>query len=300
MNERQKNIGNTIKLLFFFAVIGIIVDVSIHIIAVHTKILPENSSSFIDAFIVFVFGIIIIKIIQKFIATTTSYINEANAGVLKFIINLLVYSALFIVIFSILGINITNILLGATFLGIVLGLASQTLLANLFAGLVILFAKPFKIGDRITVVTWQWGVSPSTYPHEALKPGYTGRVKDINLLFTTIKEDNGIDLKAPNNVLMSALITNYSNIKNRMTRVRFEVEKNIEFIPLKQALESFLYKEPHILKDPLPTIRIVDLTLNSYFVAVEVFTEEINEEPIKDIILNFCQNYIKLHHADQK
>ncbi|MCL4478119.1 MAG: mechanosensitive ion channel family protein [Deltaproteobacteria bacterium] len=289
----KREITNTIKLLVFFIIIGIIAGVSLHLIAIHTKMIPMGFSSIIDAAIIFILGMIIIKVIQRFIANTFMYISEDNAGVLKFFINLIVYSALLIIIFSVLGINVTNILLGATFLGIVLGLAAQTILSNLFAGIIILFAKPFKIGDRITVVTWQWGVSPSTYQHEALKPGYTGMVKDVNLLFTTIKEDNGMELKAPNNVLMSALITNYSGVKKRITRVRFELDKKVEPGAFKKALESYLDQDEIILKEPSPAIRTVDLTLNSYFIAVEVYSEEINEDPVRDIILNFCLNYTK-------
>ena len=293
VNMDKKNIANVVKLSGFFIIIGIIVDVSLRLIAIHTKIIPQNFSSIIDASIIFIVGIIIIKLIQSFIATTSSYISEANAGILKFVINLLVYSALAIILISVLGINVTNILLGATFLGVVLGLASQTLLSNLFAGIVILFAKPFKIGDRITIVTWQWALSPSTYQHEALKPGYTGVVKDINLLFTHIKEDNGMDLRAPNNVLMSSLVTNYSHVQKRMTRVRLELDKKIEFNALKKDLEFYLEQENLIVKIPPPSIRIVDLSVNSYFIAVEVYSEEIQEDPVRDIILGFCLNYAK-------
>lgn len=259
--------------------------------------LPKGSYSIIEALFIAVFGIIAIKLIRislfKFLG---SYISEDRAGFFGFLFSFIAYFTLILFIFTTLGIDISNILLGATFLGVILGIASQSLLSNLFAGFVIMFEKPFKIGDRITIVTWQWGLILSTYQHEAVKPGYSGVIKDINMNFTTIIEDSGFILKAPNNILMQALITNYNNIKRRPVRVRFELDKKIDFEKFKTKLTIYLTDDSKlnglIEKNPVPIIRVVDVSLASYFVAVEVNTPQIYEDPVRDIILSFViKNY---------
>ena len=136
----------------------------------------------------------------------------------------------------------------------------------------------------------------STYQHETLKPGYTGVIKDISMLFTTIIEDNGFTMKAPNNILMQALITNYNNIKRRSVRVRFELDKKIDFEKFKTELINHLTDNGKlnglIEKNPAPVIRVADVSLASYFVAVEVDTPQIYEDPVRDIILSFViKNY---------
>ncbi|MCL4427620.1 MAG: mechanosensitive ion channel family protein [Deltaproteobacteria bacterium] len=202
-----KNLLNIIILLFIISGLFFIIFyvISAYLGSFSNAYLPKGAFSVLEAVFTAIFGIIAIKLFQKSLFKLLgNYISSDKIGLLKFSFSFILYFTLALLIFTTLGIDITNILLGATFVGVILGIASQTLLSNLFAGFVILIGKPFKIGDRITVVTWQWGLLMSTYQHEAAKPGYTGIIKDINILFTTLEEDNGFIIKAPNNILMQA------------------------------------------------------------------------------------------------
>jgi len=292
-NRNKHNKHNKYKKISYYlaGIIATLLFLSglLYAIPIYSKNLPKHSYSIIEAVLLLIFGILIIKLVQElFVKIIHNYISEDRLGFLKFILNFTAYFTLFLLIFSSLGIDISNILLGATFLGVIFGIASQTVLSNLLSGFTILFAKPFKIGDRITVVTWQYGLLMSTYQHEAVKPGYTGVIKDINILFTTIKEDNGFIMKAPNNILMQALVTNYANTNNRLVRVRFELDKIIDFESFKKDLNIYLLTKKDIIEqNPLPIIRIIDLSLTSYFVAVEVFTPSIFEDPVRDIVLSY-------------
>jgi len=292
-NRNKHNKHNKYKKISYYlaGIIATLLFLSglLYAIPIYSKNLPKHSYSIIEAVLLLIFGILIIKLVQElFVKVIHNYISEDRLGFLKFILNFTAYFTLFLLIFSSLGIDISNILLGATFLGVIFGIASQTVLSNLLSGFTILFAKPFKIGDRITVVTWQYGLLMSTYQHEAVKPGYTGVIKDINILFTTIKEDNGFIMKAPNNILMQALVTNYANTNNRLVRVRFELDKIIDFESFKKDLNIYLLTKKDIIEqNPLPIIRIIDLSLTSYFVAVEVFTPSIFEDPVRDIVLSY-------------
>ncbi len=51
--------------------------------------------------------------------------------------------------FAIGGISLQALALGGAFTAIVLGLAAQQTLGNLFAGMVLLSARPFRVGERI-------------------------------------------------------------------------------------------------------------------------------------------------------
>jgi small-conductance mechanosensitive channel len=247
-------------------------------------------SSLLTAIIVFAVGIGIIQLLQKYAFKALSkHISEDKAGLIKFVTRVLLYSILFLLTLTILRFNVSNLIFGATFLGAVIGLASQSLLANLFAGFMIFITKLVKIGDRITLVTWQWSLQVPTYPHEAIKPGYTGTIRDINLYYTTIEEDNGLILKASNSILMQALITDYSEVQARLVRIRFEMARNENFERLKKEIETLISGMDAVEKEPAPVVKIVDLSLNSYSVVVEVYTKDMkNEEVIKDMILSFC------------
>ena len=300
-----KRLGNIVVPL---TVLGFLFFALFYVIHFYSKylsknMLPKGYFSIIEAIFIAVFGILAIKIIQKSSSKILSgYISEDKAGFLRFLLSFTAYFILVLFIFTTLGIDISNILLGATFIGVIFGIAAQSFLSNLLAGFIILFGKPFKIGDRITIVTWQYGLLMSTYQHEAAKPGYTGVIKDINMLFTTVLEDSGFTMRAPNNVLMQALITNYDNTKRRLVRVRFELDKETDFENFRKELYDYLTLSGNygviseddskiidalIEKNPSPVIRAVDVSLTSYFVAVEVYSPQLYDDPVRDLILSF-------------
>ena len=300
-----KRLGNIIIPL---TVLGFLFFALFYVIHFYSKyfsknILPKGYFSIIEALFIAVFGILAIKIIQKSSSKILSgYVSEDKAGFLRFLLSFTAYFILVLFIFTTLGIDISNILLGATFIGVIFGIAAQSFLSNLLAGFIILFGKPFKIGDRITIVTWQYGLLMSTYQHEAAKPGYTGVIKDINMLFTTVLEDSGFTMKAPNNILMQAMITNYDNTKRRLVRVRFELDKETDFETFRKELYDYLTLsgnygviseddskiiEALIEQNPPPVIRAVDVSLTSYFVAVEVYSPQLYDDPVRDLILSF-------------
>ncbi len=313
-DKKISHLNRLINTVIFIVLLGFLFFVLFYVIIHYyskyfpKSALPKGYFSIIETIFIAILGIIAIKVIQKSSSKIfTRYISEDKAGFLRFLLSFITYFTLALFIFTTLGINISNILLGATFLGVILGIAAQSFLSNLLAGFIILFGKPFKIGDRITIVTWQYGLLMSTYQHEAVKPGYTGVIKDINMLFTTIIEDNGFTMRAPNNILMQALVTNYNNTTGKLVRVRFELDKDVDFESFKIDLYNYLTNDNKnmpegnlIEKNPPPVIRVVDVSLTSYFVAAEVHTPQIYEDPVRDIILSYVLKRRKKNGSDGK
>ncbi len=85
----------------------------------------------------------------------------------------------------------TALLASAGVIGVVAGLAARASLANILAGMLIAFAQPFRIGDKITV-----GED-------------SGVVKEITLLYTIIKAEDG-SVFIPNSLLSESSIKNHS------------------------------------------------------------------------------------------
>lgn len=82
---------------------------------------------------------------------------------------------------------------GGTVIAVVLGVAAQQVLGNLFAGLVLLFARPYKPGEYIRIRSGALGG-----PHE-------GTVTMLGLLYTTIASTDG-DINIPNSALLAAAV----------------------------------------------------------------------------------------------
>jgi len=104
------------------------------------------------------------------------------------------------------GINLTAWVAGAGVTGIVLGLAAQDTLSNLFAGLFILTDAPFELGDYLQ-----------------LDDGVRGRVTTIGLRSTRIITNNLVEIIIPNAELASARITNESGGPEMPARIEVGV-----------------------------------------------------------------------------
>jgi small-conductance mechanosensitive channel len=101
------------------------------------------------------------------------------------------YLIVLFAVLAILSVSIERLLVGAGLAGVVLGIAAQQSLGNVFAGLVLITAKPFRVGDRIRVRSG------------ALGGIFDARVREMSLTYVTLHTDDG-DLKVPNSVMLAA------------------------------------------------------------------------------------------------
>jgi small conductance mechanosensitive channel len=119
--------------------------------------------------------------------------DPATAGTVGFLIRLATIGITLLIALNIAGVNAPSLVAGSAFTAIVLGLAAQQTLGNLIAGVVLLTARPFRVGERIRL---QAG---------ALGGQLEGVVSSLGLLYTTIAagEDR---ILVPNNGVLSAVI----------------------------------------------------------------------------------------------
>ncbi|MGH9107141.1 MAG: mechanosensitive ion channel family protein [Acidimicrobiales bacterium] len=92
---------------------------------------------------------------------------------------------------AVAGVSAEKLVVGAGVAGIVLGIAAQQSLGNVFAGLVLLLARPFAVGDRIRVRSG------------ALGGLFDARVLEMSLTYVTMRTEDG-DLKVPNSAMLAA------------------------------------------------------------------------------------------------
>src|SRR5258708_34736641 len=76
-------------------------------------------------------------------------VGEAHAAVVRYVLVLVGIFAILLITLDIGRVQVTQLLVGGAVVGVLLGIAAQQSLANLFAGLVLLFAPPFRVGDRV-------------------------------------------------------------------------------------------------------------------------------------------------------
>ena len=100
-------------------------------------------------------------------------------------------------LFGVLGVSLQHLLIGAGVTGVIVGIAAQQSLANVFAAVVLLFARPFVVGERVRIRSGVLGVLDV----EVLGAGLT---------YVTVRTEDGV-LKIPNSVMLSSGIGRLSD-----------------------------------------------------------------------------------------
>jgi small-conductance mechanosensitive channel len=106
-------------------------------------------------------------------------IGQAHAGVTRYVLLLAGLFTVLTIALSIYGQSPDKWLLGGALTGVLLGIAAQQSLANLFAGLVLLFASPFRVGDHVR------------FRAGALSGEIEGTVTDLSLTYVRLETAQG-------------------------------------------------------------------------------------------------------------
>ncbi len=121
-------------------------------------------------------------------------LDAATAGTVGFLIRLLALVAALIAALRIADVSFAAIAIGASFSAVVFGLAAQQTLANLIAGIVLLSARPFRVGDTVRL---QGG---------SLGGQVEGVVSALGLMYTTF-DAGGDPVLVPNSVVLSVSVS---------------------------------------------------------------------------------------------
>jgi small conductance mechanosensitive channel len=120
-------------------------------------------------------------------------LDPATAGTVSFLIRLVLLGLALLIALRYAGVDPRTLAVGGAFTAVVVGLAAQNTLGNVLAGLILLSARPFKVGDR---VRFQAG---------GLAGQVEGVVMGLGLLYVTLAQGEDT-IMIPNNVAMSAAV----------------------------------------------------------------------------------------------
>jgi small-conductance mechanosensitive channel len=202
----------------------------------------------------------------------------------KLLVELACLGSILVLVFSITGAGLVNTLLGIGFFGIVFGLAAQSVLGNLFSGIMLLVSRPFHIGDRIALITWQYGKFPPTLAHGWLEPSYTGIVKGIALTYTRMLTDSNAMVKIPNALVTQSLIMNLSHDGRGYIATQVEVPIRIDPDRLRLNIRRELSKLTGFQGDE-QSFEVIDTSATGYLVAIAYRTEKGSERDMKSLLL---------------
>ena len=256
--------------------------------------IPLYVTNYFYVAILVVAGYFVIRITSRIISKYgASELETTHVVALKNLFQITATIVLALAVAFALGINITSALVGAGFLGIVVGLAAQTVLGNVFAGIALLVSKQFKVGDRLTVNSGKYGYIAQSYPHDGLIPGYTGVVTDISLTHTNMMGDDNVPMTFPNSVLIQSMIFDHSLVKKRTVRVRMDVHRDIPLDQFRDAIKQALKDDPNIDGSSPIDINPLIVSEDTYNVAITAWMKGTLEEPGKAVLIDKAIEVVK-------
>ncbi len=186
-------------------------------------------------------------------------------------------------VMTLLGKGFSNLAIGGTLLSVVLGIAGQNSLTNFFSGFILALVQPFKVGDPISLVTWQYPRLPATYPHETLSPEHKGTVASIGMIYTSFDSEDGRRFMLPNAILLQAMI-----LEHRQTlvtlQITIELPGDIPFPEIESSIRTSLGKAYNISAGDL-AIRLTGIGSESIVASIRLPSGEYTEPDVRDRVL---------------
>ncbi len=203
----------------------------------------------------------------------------------RIFLNLLIAVGAVLALFELAGVSAESIFLGSAFAGIVLGLAAQTVLANVFAGLLLVLADPFRPGDRVSFVSSSYGALAPSYPHEMMYPSYSGIILDVGLIYTVLTLDVGGLAKVPNSVVLGALVLEPRPGVERSVRVRMTFPLTVPVATVEAALPKLMGLPAEAQRALSPKLEVVDVSATTWDAAISLRGLNLDEAAIRDRVL---------------
>ena len=136
-----------------------------------------------------------------------SALSDHHTEITHHVVQVAVYGVFLFVVFAVWGVNPANLLVGAGFAGIVLGLAARQTLGAVLAGFVVLFSRPFELGDWVAIDDRE------------------GVVTDITIVNTQIRTFDDEYVMIPNDRITDSDVVN----RSRQGRLRLNLDVGVDY-----------------------------------------------------------------------
>jgi small conductance mechanosensitive channel len=161
------------------------------------------------------------------------------------------------------GIQTTSILAALAAVLVAVGLALQGTLSNIAAGIMLLWLRPFRVGDAIETGS------------------VAGVVSEVGLFATEIHRADGVYVFVPNSDLWSKPVSNLSRMPTRMIELKLTIKKPANIQSARDRLLSIAKAEEAVRKAPSPTVHIVSVAEGGSILALNAWVDAGNFQQAK-------------------
>lgn len=158
-----------------------------------------------------------------------------------------------------LGVEVTSFIAIISALAFAIGLALQGTLGHFASGVLLLFFRPYKVGDLVTIGS-----------------GQTGTVEELQIFNTVLTTLDNKRIIVPNGQVTSNVITNISGQGNIGVELTFGIDYGDDIDKARKIIIQVAKECPYIVDDPAPGVVVAELADSSVNLATRPFCKSEN------------------------
>jgi small conductance mechanosensitive channel len=212
---------------------------------------------FLAALAIFVLGRLLRRALTRW-ATSAMQGVGLDSTLSRFLGNLL-YTVLLVFLtltaFAALGVPTINFIAIVGAAGLAVGLALKDSLSNFSSGVMLVFFRPFQVGDHIEAA------------------GVAGTVERVGIFDVVLKTPDNRVVNVPNRLIYGGTITNYNAESTRRIDLAIAIGYDADIPQAKSVIAAVVAAEPRVANIPTPDVAVQDLSPAAVTIAVRVWVE---------------------------
>lgn len=186
-------------------------------------------------------------------ALARSKVDVTLRPVIASIVRYVIFGFTILIMLQQFGVETASLLALIGTIGLAVGLALQGTLSNVAAGLMLLFLRPFEVGDLVEA------------------GGSTGTVLGVDLFHTNLRTTDGVDVVVPNSNILSGSIRNMSHFPERILAATVNVASSADLGTAITLLQTTLAEQSLVIKDRENSVSVKALTGGASEVVVSAW-----------------------------
>ena len=222
-----------------------------------TELLVQYALSVLGAFLLLLAGFIVSGFVQRWIRRAMDRVGHIDATVSAFISSAARYAIWIVTLIAVLGqfgVQTASILAALGAAGLAIGLALQGTLQNIAAGIMLLFLRPFKVGEYIDTGS------------------VAGTVEEVGIFATRLTTIDGLYVLAPNSSLWNTPVTNYSRHDTRRNDIVIGIGYGDDIDKASQLMATMAQADERILDTPSPRTFVSELGDSAVSITLRYWT----------------------------
>jgi len=234
------------------------------------QILIDYSLSIIVAVFIFIVGVWVSKKVTKVLGKVLRKTEIIDETLVKFIENIVYYVLMIVVILAVLnnlGIKTSSFLAVLGAVGLAVGLALKDSLGNFASGVMIVFLKPFKLGDNV------------------IAAGVSGIVAEVTIFHTVFLTSDNQKIIVPNSAITKSSIVNVNANDTRRIDIIISISYEDSIKQAKDILAEIINKNPKVLQDKPIKIEVSNLANASVDLSINIWVKTADYSNVKSQLL---------------